>query len=121
MAYDLHGSWDPVTGHNAGLHPAHSGDTLNVVGPSAVFIRYDNLSHQRSAVEYYLTNRFPPQKLVLGIGLYGRSWTLADSSRNGVGAPAVGPGTPRPFSGEAGYAAYYEVSFISLCRRLYIE
>ena len=35
MSYDLHGSWDPVTGHHAGLYPraaeSDAQKTLNVV------------------------------------------------------------------------------------------
>merc|ERR1711976_472295 len=66
MSYDLHGSWDPQTGHNAGLYPASPGDTLNV----------------QSAVEYYLSEGCPSKKLILGIGLYGSGWTLANANNN---------------------------------------
>lgn len=64
---------------------------------------------QQSAVEYYLDNGFPASKLVLGIGTYGRSWTLVNSANNGVGAQASGAGKAMQYTGEAGYAAYFEV------------
>ena len=62
-----------------------------------------------TAVEYYLDGGIPSEQLVLGIGLYGRSWTLADANVHGVGASSVGAGLARTYTREDGYAAYYEV------------
>ena len=64
---------------------------------------------QDYAVNYWINLGAPPEKLVLGIGLYGRSFTLASSSNTGVGASAVGPGSSGTYTGEAGLLAYYEV------------
>ena len=44
------------------------------------------------------------------MGTYGRSFRLASSSNNGMGAPAVGAGSPGPLTQAAGVLAYYEVS-----------
>lgn len=41
---------------------------------------------------------------------YGRSFTLVDSSKFDIGAPASGGGTPGKYTGEAGFMSYYEVS-----------
>lgn len=40
---------------------------------------------------------------------YGRSFTLVDSSKFDIGAPASGGGTPGKYTGEAGFMSYYEV------------
>ncbi|KAF2343374.1 Glycoside hydrolase family 18 catalytic domain [Trinorchestia longiramus] len=64
MAYDYHGKWDGVTGHNAPL-----------------YARDDEADPQRVlnvefSVDYYINGGVPPSKLVLGLGLYGRTFLL---------------------------------------------
>ncbi|XP_060087398.1 chitotriosidase-1-like [Heteronotia binoei] len=85
MAYDFHGSWETVTGHVSPLYP----DTDD-------------------AVQYWKSKGAPPEKIVLGMPLYGRTFTLS-SSQAGPNAPVSGPGTPGIFTREAGFLAYYEV------------
>ena len=55
-----------------------------------------------------------PSKLILGIGLYGRSFTLA-GSQTGIGAPAKGAGDPGTYTREGGFLAYNEVKTICIC------
>nr|KAG5697168.1 hypothetical protein BaRGS_002177 [Batillaria attramentaria] len=76
MTYDLHGAWDDVTGHNSPLY-AGSWET----GKD----RYLNLDW---AAQYWVQQGAPREKLTIGLGLYGRSFTLASASDNGVGASA---------------------------------
>lgn len=64
---------------------------------------------QDSAVQQWLQQGTPASKLVLGMPTYGRTFTLASPADTGVGASATGPGTPGPFTKEAGLLAYYEV------------
>jgi chitinase len=62
----------------------------------------------------------------MGLALYGRTFQLASSTNNGIGAPAVGPGMITAvififskkkfilgaaglYTGEAGFLAYYEI------------
>lgn len=52
-----------------------------------------------------------PEKLVLGIPTYGRSYTLFNPESRDLGAPADGPGEQGDATREKGYLAYYEVSF----------
>ena len=45
------------------------------------------------ALNYWINGGFPSQKINLGLALYGRTFTLVDSSKTGLGAPAKGAGT----------------------------
>ncbi|GFS17185.1 chitinase-3-like protein 1 [Elysia marginata] len=95
MTYDLHGSWESVTGHNS---PLYAGDHES--GDKRQF----NVDW---AASYWVSNGCPPDKLVVGLPLYGRSFTLTTGSTT-VNSPAS-PGLSGPFTKEAGYASYYEV------------
>ncbi|XP_063095859.1 chitotriosidase-1 isoform X2 [Cavia porcellus] len=97
MAYDLHGSWEKVTGHNSPLYKRQ--------GESGAAAEYN----VDAAVQLWLQKGAPASKLVLGMPTYGRSFTLASSLDTRVGAPATGPGAPGPFTKEGGFLAYYEV------------
>ncbi|KAF7487042.1 chitotriosidase-1 [Marmota monax] len=97
MAYDFHGSWEKVTGHNSPLFK-RQGER----GAAATF-------NVDAAVQLWLQKGTPANKLILGMPTYGRSFTLASLSDTGVGAPATGPGAPGPFTKEGGILAYYEV------------
>lgn len=47
------------------------------------------------------------------MGAYGRGFQLTNSGNNGLEAPAKGPSTSGPYTKEAGYMAYYEVTTTS--------
>ncbi|XP_011787190.1 PREDICTED: chitotriosidase-1 isoform X3 [Colobus angolensis palliatus] len=97
MAYDFHGSWEKVTGHNSPLYKRQE------ESGAAASLNVD------AAVQQWLQKGTPASKLILGMPTYGRSFTLASSSDTRVGAPATGSGTPGPFTKEGGMLAYYEV------------
>ena len=84
MTYDLHGSWETFTGLNAPLYPRS-----NEVGEQR------NLNID-AAVNYWINNGAPKSKLILGLASYGRSFTLASTTQNGLGAPANGAGNALP-------------------------
>jgi chitinase len=88
MSYDLRGSWSSYTGMHTQLTGADSIDT---------------------GVNLWLSGGMPPEKLILGMATYGRSWTLASASNTAIGAPAAGAGTAGYVTGEAGFLAYYEI------------
>lgn len=52
----------------------------------------------------------PREKIIIGTGTYGRSFTLTDPSKNGLNAPATGGGKEGVYTREAGFLAYYEVN-----------
>nr|CAI5844034.1 unnamed protein product [Callosobruchus analis] len=98
MSYDLHGSWDKVTGQNAPLYPSLVDSTpasknLNIL----------------SCVEAWVSRGASRSKLNLGLAFYGRSFTLSNPNNNGLGAPTTGPGLPGRYSGESGMLTYYEI------------
>ena len=77
MSYDFHGSWETVTGHNSPLYSCGDGDTANT----------------DTAIKYWISEGFPASKIQMGLGIYGRSFTLSNSANNGIGAAASGGGT----------------------------
>ncbi|KAK8515409.1 hypothetical protein V6N13_139614 [Hibiscus sabdariffa] len=77
MCFDYHGSWDTsVTGEHALL--------------------YDKTSNISTSfgISSWIDAGVPPEKLVMGMPLYGKSWELKHPKNHGIGAPAdgVGPG-----------------------------
>ena len=61
------------------------------------------------AARYWVQQGASPDKLVIGVATFGRSFTLMSPSQNGLGAPARGGGQAGPNTREAGFLAYYEV------------
>jgi chitinase len=98
MTYDLHGCWENVTGGNAPLC-AGSADKTD----------YQRRLNVDFAIKYWIQKGAPKEKLNLGIGTYGRSFTLQNANNNGIGAPAKGAGKPGPYTKEGGYLGYNEI------------
>ena len=57
----------------------------------------------------WLTGGLRPAKLVLGLPLYGQSFTLANAANNGLNAATVGDGEAGEFTRAEGFLAYYEI------------
>jgi chitinase len=96
MTYDYFGNWDKETGHVAPMY-----------------------EHEDLAIPYFNTNftlnywkqlGADPKKLIMGIPMYGQSFTLRDPKINGLGAPASGPGEAGQFTRQGGFLSYYEVN-----------
>ncbi|KAL7716189.1 Chitotriosidase-1 [Entamoeba marina] len=92
MTYDLHGAWENVTGSHTALF---SEDGLSV----------------NDAVTSYLNSGIPSSKLMMGMGHYGRGWTLKlnISTSPSIGSPAVGASKAGICTREDGYMAKYEI------------
>ncbi|GFT33597.1 chitotriosidase-1 [Trichonephila clavipes] len=97
MAYDFHGGWDKMTGHNSPLYARPEEDesqkTLNI----------------DYAVNYWLKKGAPAEKLILGLAFYGRSFVLKDPEKNGLGVPVNGKGMAGEFTREQGFLGYHEM------------
>jgi len=89
MSYDLHGSWENITGHST---------AMKGVIPTVP----DSLTA-------WLEGGMPPSKIALGIATYGRTFTLANTSNIGLGAPDNGPGLAGRYTRAQGFLSYYEI------------
>ncbi|WCM94557.1 glycoside hydrolase family 18 protein [Acidovorax sp. NCPPB 2350] len=78
MTYDLHGSWESRTNHQAALAPSP---------------RDPDRAQDLSVVETvgrYLRAGVPPRKIVVGAPLYSRGWTGVTPTGNGLYQAAAG-------------------------------
>ena len=66
------------------------------------------------AASYWVKLGAPRHKLVIGLALYGRTFTLSDERNSGLGAPTIGAGRSGQFTGQPGYISYYEVFIFSV-------
>ncbi|KAH8300035.1 hypothetical protein KR044_008773 [Drosophila immigrans] len=62
-----------------------------------------------NSINYWIGQGAPANKLVLGVGTYGRSFQLSDPSQNWPGAPCRGVGGAGSYTGEGGYLGYNEI------------
>jgi chitinase len=99
MAYDLHGSWDGVTGQNAPLYPSSVDVSAN-----------QKLLTVDAAIRGWIQRGADPQKISLGLGVYGRTYTLTNKNNHKVGSPVSGAGNGGKYTGEAGMLGYNEVT-----------
>lgn len=93
MTYDYHGDFSK-TAQNSPLY----------AGP-----RNPHRGNIDATINAWIGAGARPQKLLLGLAFYGRSFTLADANRHGVDAPAIGPGTAGPHTKANGMLSYREV------------
>lgn len=91
MSYDLHGIWD-----------AH-----NPIG--SIVQSHTNLTEIKLAADLLWRNNVPPGQVVLGIGFYGRSFQLEDSSCSSPGCAFSGPAKAGECTNSAGTLAYFEI------------
>jgi chitinase len=91
MTYDLHGVWD-------------ASDPIG-----SIVQGHTNLTEIILAAELFWRVNIPPEKIVMGFGFYGRSFTLADPSCTTPGCPFSGASNPGPCTNTAGILGYYEI------------
>lgn len=98
MAYDYHGGWETKTGMNAPLFHSPKHD-----------VKDETMLNVNWSVNYWLQQGAPPEKIMLGVGSYGRSFTLDKSGVNGINAPASQKGRAGPYTREPGSLGYNEI------------
>ncbi|ESO96400.1 hypothetical protein LOTGIDRAFT_115882, partial [Lottia gigantea] len=98
MSYDLFGGWSKTLGTNAGLYPPQDLDEKEHPSDSV-----------DGVVQLWLDLGADPSKLVMGIPLYGRSFTICGADKINIGDKNCGVGKPGPYTREKGFMAYYEV------------
>ena len=99
MTYDLHGTWEKTTNHNAPLYanPAEPAEGAN-----------RNIDR---AVTDYLAAGVPPGKLVLGVPFYGHGWKGVPNVNNGLYQAATGPAKAGDESGSGGYRVLKDLGY----------
>ena len=97
MCYDYHGKWDKKTGHNAPLRPRPDETGQNI---------FLNLEY---SIDYLIKKGAKPEKTILGVPLYGRSFLLANPAKNRMGDPAKSTSFAGPFTREQGFLGYNEI------------
>merc|ERR1711992_84550 len=95
MTYDYHGHWDKKTGHVAPLY-AHPDDEFY----------YFNANY---TMNYWIESGTPKKKLVMGMPLYGQSFTLTKVEEPGLNAPAKSGGKAGVATRAKGFLAYHEI------------
>ena len=81
---DLHGAWDPFLGHHTALERREDENEVQ----AKLNIHW--------VIDYWLTKGADPEKMLLGLALYGRSFTLSQPGQVNLGQPAKGPSTAQP-------------------------
>lgn len=92
MSYDLHGTWD-------GTNP-YLGPYIN---------SHSNLTEIDLALELLWRNNIDPKKVVMGMGFYGRSFTLSDPNCKTPGCGFSAGGNPGRCSASAGSLMFSEI------------
>ncbi|KAH7304437.1 hypothetical protein B0I35DRAFT_495191, partial [Stachybotrys elegans] len=93
MTYDLYGSWD---GHS------------DWIGPHVY--AHTNLTVIKRALNLLWRNDVPANQVNLGLGFYGRTYQLADSSCDTPGCEFKDPGKAGTCSGQGGYMSYQDIA-----------
>jgi chitinase len=95
MCYDYFGSWDARTYHNAPLHAGQATKPISVA----------------ASIAYYLSQGVDPNKLVLGLPMYGRTFLLKDPAVEGSGLDreSLPNGFQGPFTREDGFLGFNEI------------
>ncbi|XP_049621569.1 oviduct-specific glycoprotein [Suncus etruscus] len=105
LSYDLHGSWEKFTGHN-----------------SPLFSLPGDFKSSAYAMNYWQKLGVSPEKLIMGVPTYGRTFQLLRASNNGLQAESVGPGSAGKYTKQAGFLAYYEIcSFVQKAEKRWIH
>ena len=95
MTYDYHGQWDKQTGHVAPIyeHPDSIDPTFNV----------------NYTINYWLDKGMDKSKLIMGLPLYGQSFTLASKANNGLNSKTYGGASAGKYTRSRGFYSYYEI------------
>lgn len=94
MSYDLHGVWDKTNPIGSIINP------------------HTNLTEIDEALKLLWRVGIEPEKIVLGLAFYGRSFQLADSSCTEPSCPFAGPAAKGICTGEEGILSYMEIDNI---------
>ncbi|GAB7349047.1 hypothetical protein MBLNU459_g8013t1 [Dothideomycetes sp. NU459] len=95
MTYDIHGTWDGNNPYTSAVVQAHT-----------------NLTEIDAAMDLLWRNNIDSSKVVLGLGFYGRAFTLKDTSCTEPGCPFSGGGDPGNCTATSGILSDSEIEGI---------
>ncbi|KAJ6559056.1 putative class V chitinase [Mycena vulgaris] len=95
MSYDLHGTWDSTDPFIGAVVGAHT-----------------NLTEIDQALQLLWRNNIDPSKVTLGLGFYGRSFTLANPSCTAPGCPFSGGAPAGECTANVGTLSFPEINRI---------
>jgi chitinase len=127
MSYDYHGrfifliifksffivlgSWNSYTGFNSPLYPrsTEKGDK--------------RLLNQQATVDTWIDGGCPASKLVLGLGMYGRTFQLKQKKNMDTKpyAPSKGSGHAGNYTASKGFLSYYEICYLIKTQKWHTE
>ncbi|XP_042144784.1 chitinase-3-like protein 1 [Ixodes scapularis] len=97
MGYDFFGAWENYTGHNSPLRARKGGNEL------------EQTFNVETGLQFWIDKGANVSKMVLGLPLYGRTFTLDDPKNSGYLALATQPGQAGNHTKFAGYLGYNEI------------
>ncbi|WBB77762.1 phosphatidylinositol-specific phospholipase C domain-containing protein [Micromonospora sp. WMMD882] len=101
MSYDMHGTWE-TAGPTNFQGPLYDSPSSPAYGGG---LTVDD------AIQKYLANGFPANKLTMGVPFYGRGWTgVPAGNSNGLYQSVTGPTAAFPYSLAPGVAMYKELA-----------
>ncbi|GFY45218.1 probable chitinase 10 [Trichonephila inaurata madagascariensis] len=95
MTYDMHGPWETKTGHHTQFEKKDTDE--------------DPYLNSKAAMEFWASQGVSKMKMNMGVATYAKTFTLADASNHGLGAPATGPGHAGAVSQKSGTLCYNEL------------
>ncbi|KZW01443.1 hypothetical protein EXIGLDRAFT_789286 [Exidia glandulosa HHB12029] len=95
MAYDLHGVWDAKDAFIGNIAQAHT-----------------NLTEIKESITLFQRIGVPLDRIVLGLGYYGRSFQLSDPTCSQPGCPFAGPAPGGPCTASDGTLSFAEIQDI---------
>ncbi|XP_052837394.1 probable chitinase 10 [Drosophila gunungcola] len=87
--------WDKQTGHVAPLYQVEGDANPHF--------------NANFSIHHWLDRGTPSSKLVMGMPMYGQSFSLADQKHRSLNDKCVGPGLAGTYTRAGGFLAYYEI------------
>ena len=95
MTYDFHGQWDKITGHVAPMYE-HPND-------------FEKTFNANYSINYWISQGADRRKLIMGMPMYGQSFSLAENKQHDLNSATYGGGEAGEATRARGFLSYYEI------------